>query len=402
MPTKLKRVLQWATGLLLSFLIAYVVGFGAFFLRRQVRAARPMGVFWEAWDHIDEYYYDDPPTAQARTYGAIRTSLDLLDDPYTTFVEPQPRALEKDRMRGSFGGIGVDLWRDPQGRIQLSPHPESPAEGAGIEDGDRLLAVEDQPVANLTVEEAQMLLRGEIGTEVAITVARADSDGSETIVVRRAQINIPSVTWFWIDRMARIGYVRVNTFTERTATEVGSALGDLRQSGAVAGLVLDLRENYGGLINPAVDTASIFLPQGVAVAHERSRGESASSKTYAAGAESATFGAPLAVLVNHSTASAAEIVAGALQDHERAPLIGRQTYGKGSVQLIFDLSDGSSVHVTSAVWLTPDEHQINGIGLTPDIEVLSDADQSVDEPLEQAIDYLEAKLTESSEREPDE
>ena len=391
-----RRVVQLIFGVLVCLSLAYVAGFasyrvwdsaafGGVYGSRTSHAA--LGVFWEAWERLEDHFYGDLPTPQERTYGAIRSALELLGDPYTVFVEPQPRELERDRMRGMFGGIGVDLHRDGEGQMRLSPYPDSPAERAGLRDGDILLAANGETVDEATtVEDARAWLHGEPGTDVMLRISRPPTPPFE-VTITREEIEVPSVVWRVLEATPDVGYVQVETFTERTDDEVVAALIELQNNAGITSLVLDLRGNAGGLISPAVSTASQFLRDGVVVI-EMSRDEEERSLKVEEGGVATDI--PLAVLVDGGTASAAEIVAGALQDYGRAPLIGESTFGKGAVQLIYDLSDGSSLHVTSAIWLTPKRHQIDGEGLTPDV-VVSHGDGMQDEQLERAVAYLRSR-----------
>jgi carboxyl-terminal processing protease len=370
--------------------LAYAAGFGAYLAwNEQERISdRPqtLGVFWEAWDRVEEHFYGELPSAQERTYGAIHEALALLGDPYTIFVEPQPRELERDRMRGAFGGIGATVWRDAQGRMVVAPHPSGPAERAGVREGDILLAVDAEPVTDgTTVDDVRAALHGEAGTTVTLTISRPPTPPFD-LSITREEIQVPSVTWRVLDRAPDIGYIRIESFTERTGEETKTALEEL-QGAQISGLVLDLRGNAGGLIEPAVETASQFLRDGVVLVELQRDDE---EKTYPVRDGGVAPEVPLVVLVDGGTASAAEIVAGALQDRDRAPLIGEPTFGKGAVQLIYDLSDGSSLHVTSAVWLTPNRHRIQGQGLTPDVTIAR-GDGPQDEQLDRAVAYLKAK-----------
>jgi carboxyl-terminal processing protease len=366
--------------LCLCLSLAYAAGFAAHQLweRQRALAYQPqvdelypqMHVFWEAWAHVENSFYGELPPASERTYGAIRETLLLLDDPYTVFVEPQPRELERDQMRGVFGGIGVDLWRDAENRLVLSPYPDSPAEHAGVLPGDILLAMDNVPVtSDTTVDDARAYLHGEVGTSVTLTLSRF-KDGSPTppfdLTITREEILVPTVVWRVLDQAPSVGYIRVQGFTDRTDEETIEALQELMNKSKVASLVLDLRDNFGGLLDPAVTVASQFLNEGVVMYEQRKNAEESARQVRPGGIATDV---PLVVLINGNTASASEIVAGALQDHERASLLGERTFGKGSVQLIYDLSDGSSLHVTSAIWLTPNHHRIEGTGLTPDVLV---------------------------------
>ena len=380
--------------------LSYLAGFGAYRLwegqrqpaeRAQTMDTRDrMPVYWEAWDHVEASFYGDLPESKDITYAAIAETLTLLNDPYTIFVEPLPRELERDHMRGTFGGIGVDLWHDAEGSMRLTPYPDSPAAEAGVLEGDRLLAVDDQPITkDTTIDGVRAHLHGEVDTPVTLTLSRAEpGQDSPTppfdVTIIRAVIEVPSVTWRVLDQSPTIGYIHIQGFTDRTDEETVDALQALLEDKQVTSLILDLRNNYGGLLDPAITVASQFLEEGV-VMYERGKDADESSRPIKPGGIALDI--PLAVLVNINTASASEIVAGALQDYGRALLIGDQTYGKGSVQLIYDLSDGSSLHVTSAIWLTPNGHRIEGVGLTPDILVPQTA-ETQDVQLDRAVEHL--------------
>jgi carboxyl-terminal processing protease len=341
-----------------------------------------MDVFWEAWDHVEERFFGAVPSASARTYGAIRGALSLLD-PHTRFVEPVARSLEKGDLRGAHGGIGARLTANDAGELTLEPYADSPAEGVGIAAGDVLIAVDGRPVGDDTPsDEVAAMIRGEVGTEVEITV-RKSSGVTLVVVIERETIAVPSLTWSM--ETERTGYVRMERFTDRTVGELVSALASLENEGA-AGLILDLRGNRGGLVDAAVGVAERFLEKDDVVMRQRGKSR---ERTFRAEREG-DLSTPLAVLVDGDTASAAEIVAGALQDHKRARLIGQRTFGKGSVQEIYDLADGSSLHVTSAIWLTPNGHPIAGEGLTPDTIVDAET-EGEDASLRRAVEYLESE-----------
>ena len=387
MSTMSKRRVKLLGILLLCFCLAFVAGFGVHQLWERLDGgtaqASQLGVFWETWDRVEVYFYGELPSPQERTYGAIHQALTLLNDPYTVFVEPQPRELERDRMRGSFGGIGVTLWRDSEGRMILSPYPDSPAGRAGLIEGDVLLALDGRDIVEeTTVDDVSVLLHDEVGTAVTLTISRPPTPPFD-LTITREEIQIPSVTWRVLDQATDMGYMHIESFTERTGDEVADAVQELQTAG-ITGLVLDLRDNYGGLIEPAVTVASQFLRDGV-VLYEA--GRNSKERTLRVQPGGAATAIPLVVLVNGGTASAAEIVAGALQDHDRAFLVGEPTFGKGSVQLIYEISDGSSLHVTSAIWLTPNRNRIEGKGLIPDVYV-AHGDGLQDEQLERAVEHL--------------
>lgn len=348
-------------------------------------------VFWEAWHLVEKDFYGELPTPKAMAYGALRGALSSLNDPYTILVEPQPRQIEKDELHGSFGGIGVLLSQSADGSFVLSPMRDSPAMRAGIQEGDVLLAIDGTAITpQMTPGDVQVLVRGPVGSEVRLTIRRQGISEPLVLVIIREEIVTPSVEWRMIEGQPDIGYIRITSFTARTPQELQEALADLRGQG-MACLILDLRDNGGGLLDEAVQVASQFLDKGV-VLYERRRETEESAYPVQEGGMARDV--PLVVLINGGTASASEIVAGALQDYRRGLLIGECTFGKGSVQHIYDLSDGSSLHVTSAQWFTPSRHQINGQGLTPDIEIpLTEEDraQGQDPQLERAITYFAAQ-----------
>jgi len=330
-----------------------------------------MGVYWEVWNLLDRDYYGGAPGETEQVYGAVRGLIGSFDDPYTYFVEPQPRELERDQLRGSFGGIGAYIETGDNGYI-LKPMRGQPADEAGVLDGDLLLFVDDAEISTaMPVDDVIALVRGPVDTDVQLLVRRTDAndagdshDEELTIVVTRTTIETPSITWELRDDGAggKVGVMVHSIFSERSAEEMRTAVEELSAGGADR-FILDMRGNPGGLVTSAVEIADMWLDSGLILIEERADG---SRTTFEAEAGQLVPDAPLVVIVDAASASAAEIVAGAFQDHGRAQLVGQQTFGKGSVQLIYELSDASSLHVTNAEWLTPDGHAISGAGLTPD------------------------------------
>jgi carboxyl-terminal processing protease len=359
-------------------------------VRRDAYAQEDMSLFWEAWGHVQDTFIGEIPADNAITYGAIRGSLGALNDPYTVFIEPAVRDVERESLQGRFGGIGAYIrLDDASGVVTLEPIPGNPAEAAGIQAGDILLAVDGAPLAaDLTVPQIAELIKGETGTSVRLRLQRPGEAEPYEVDVVRADILLPSVTHQLLEVDPTIGYINLSRFSGESGQEVGMALGALLDQGAER-FILDLRSNGGGLRDAAVAVADHFLVGGpVLYLDSRDGGE----RAYEASTTTLVPDAPLVVLVDGGTASASEIVAGALQDRERATLIGSQTFGKGSVQLVYDLSDGSSVHVTSARWLTPNRQQIDQLGLEPDIavEVIQEAiDSGRDPALERAVTFLQ-------------
>jgi carboxyl-terminal processing protease len=340
----------------------------------------------EAWRIIQEDFYGDIPSEQKRTYGAIRGSVQTLEDPYTYFIEPEPAVREQERLQGKFGGIGAYLQLNEEGQVVLDPMVDRPADQAGVQKGDILVAVDGTPIpAPANLDEVTNMIRGEVGTTVTLTVQRGDE--TLDIPVERASIELPSVTWHPIEEAPGTGYIRIERFSGLTDREFSRALTDLAQQDANEALIIDLRGNPGGLVDAAVDVASHFLDDGVVLIEKHSDG---SQKVYKAkSGVDIPESTPVILLVDANTASAAEILAGALQDRGRATLVGEKTYGKGSIQRIHRLSDGSAIHVTFAKWFTPDDRAIDGQGLEPDVPVESSPDY--DSYLKKALELLQEK-----------
>lgn len=352
-------------------------------------AQQNMDIFWEAWRLLERDFYGEKPNASQRTYGAIRGMVESFGDPYTFFVEPQARERERDELRGKFGGIGANLEQSDAG-IVLHPVPGQPAEEAGIQEGDILLMVDDAEITpEMSLDDVVALVRGPAGSTVTLLVRRTDSTGNATefpIEVTRADIETPSMQWRLIEGRtpgSQVGYIDHDLFTERSPAEMEQAISELTEQGADS-FILDLRGNPGGLVQAAVKIADMWLDSGVILIEQRADG---SENVFDADSDLLNKDTPLVIVVDSASASASEIVAGALHDHGRAMLVGAKTFGKGSVQLIHELPDRSSLHVTNSRWLTPNRHQIAEQGLMPDIVV-----GEGDDPLPQAIAAAEQEV----------
>lgn len=375
--------------------LAFVAGYAAYpllhamplgpSLAGQAAHQQDMGEYWQVWNLLERDFYGEKPAEAERTFGAIAGMVQSFGDPYTFFVEPEPRELERDKLAGKFGGIGATLEQSDAGWV-LHPLPEQPAATAGILDGDVLLAVNGTPItATMSSDAVVTLVRGEPGSTVDLRVRRVPAGAAVQeldFTVTRAEIETPSMEWRLLDdspQTADVGYIRHTIFSERSADEMRRAMEELRAAGAHR-FVWDLRGNPGGLLNIAVELADMWLDEGVILTEEKADG---TRKVFSATPGQIAGNVPLVVIVDGGSASASEIVAGALRDHGRAQLVGNKTYGKGSVQLIHELADRSSLHVTTAQWFTPDGTQISGQGLAPDIPIAEGED-----PLPAAIAAL--------------
>jgi carboxyl-terminal processing protease len=360
----------------------------------QEQATAPeMAAYWDAWRILDRDFFGEKPNATKRTYGAIRGMVESFGDPYTYFVEPQPRELERDELAGRFGGIGATIELTTTGYL-LFPVQGMPAAEAGVQAGDLLLLVDDTEItSSMSLEDIAALVRGPIGSVVTLVVRRTPPDGGApvelTISITRAEMQTPSVQWRLLDDTASgtVGYIIHTLFTERSTDEMKQALTELQEQGATR-YVLDMRGNRGGLVSTAVAIADLWLDGGIIYIEQKADG----TEVIQEATPGMMVDAPLVVIVDGGSASAAEIVAGALQDHGRATLVGDKTFGKGSVQLIHELPDKSSLHVTNAQWLTPNRRPITGSGLEPDVPVAAGTD-----PLPKAIAVVEAETIAAAE-----
>lgn len=387
--------LRWGTALPL---VAAIDSSGTSGRATPADAREEFGVFWEVWDRVEsKFYREQPLDYQQMTYGAIEGMLKTLGDDYTVFEEPENAQQTRERMSGQFEGIGAYIeFKDGQLLI-VSPIEESPAEKAGIKAGDAVLKVNGEDLApqldGLDPAEAgtkaASIIRGPEGTTVNLTIFRASTNETLEFAIVRGKIPLISVRSKLLD--GNIAYVQLSGFNETTTDELDKALTDVLAQNP-SGLILDLRNNPGGLLTVAQETLGRFLPDGAALKEKFSDGRTETLDVIRSGNAPGAFDVPMVVLTNGGSASASEIVAGALRDRGRATLVGEKTFGKGSVQSVEQLSDGSSARITIARWLTPNGSEIHKKGIEPDVYVpfLQDEQYKVSLPQNRPIDPTEA------------
>ncbi len=330
--------------------------------------------------------YGALPDASQLSYGAIDGITFLLNDDYTSLMDPETATVFNEGLSGSFEGIGARVDTAADGGVEIiEPFEGQPAWNAGIRRHDVILAVDGVDVTDMPLGDAIQLIRGPKGAKVTLLVQSPDQEPRD-VVVTRDRISIPVVEYEMLDN--NIGYIYLGEFSTPAARQVNDALDDLLKNNDPTGLILDLRGNPGGFLRTAVDISSEFVPDGLILIERFKDGK---EQDYPSNGRGSALEIPLVVLVNQASASASEILAGAVQDSGRGILIGETTFGKGSVQIPHELSDGSLLRVTTARWFTPNGQEIHGKGLTPDIEVeLTPEDLAAGDDLQRdrAIEYL--------------
>ncbi|HJX11965.1 MAG TPA: S41 family peptidase [Dehalococcoidales bacterium] len=360
--------------------VVIALSFGAGFMYGHTRSAGTGGpdIVGQAWDIIFKEYVD--PTrldTENMTRAAIEGIVDTLDDPYTSYLEPRNYQLGLTSLEGEFDGIGAYVTIDDKKLTVIAPIAGSPAEKAGILAGDIILEIDGKPVDGMSVAEAVIKIRGPRGTAVKLVILHQGATDPVEIDVVRATIEIPSVTF---QMREDIAHIKINQFSERTADELSGALDDAGAQQA-KGIILDLRHNPGGLLDAVIEVASYFLRDGVVLA-VRSNDGRVTTLDVIKGRQVTDL--PMVVLVDAASASGSEVLAGALQDHGRATVSGNVTFGKGSVNVLRRLDDGSGLYLTTARWLTPGGRLIEGQGIEPDVRL----EVTGEDAILWAIDYL--------------
>jgi len=354
-------------------------------------SSKNLSSFWEIWNLIDEKYPESEKiSSEDRLFGATNGLVESLDDPYSIFLKPKESKEFKEDVNGEFTGIGVEIGTKEKILTVIAPLKGTPAEKAGLRAGDKILKIEENLTTDMTIEKAINLIRGEKGTYVTLTIVREKEDEPREIKVMRDVINVPSVeTKILPDG---IFVISIYTFGNNTAKNFALALEDFHTK-KFSKMIIDLRGNPGGFLETSIDLASWFLPEGKVVVMEDFGGKQEAQVYRSRGYELLKEPPKLIILVDGGSASASEILAGALHEQGVAKLVGEKTYGKGSVQELIDLDDGSAIKLTVAKWLTPNGISISEEGLTPDYEVpvsKEDLEKEKDPQMDKAAELLVA------------
>ena len=379
----MSKVLKIMVIALLVVSLALSFGAGcALGTRTPPSSSQSLGIVEEAWNIIFQDYVDkDRLDASALSEGAIKGMVEALDDPYTVYLDAETYQLSLSSLEGEFEGIGAEVAVRDNQLVIIAPIANSPADKAGIRAGDRILEIDAKPTSEMSLVEAVLLVRGPKGTSVRLLILHQDETEPEEIVIVRAEIELTSVRF---EMRQDIAYVNITHFSEGTDEELSPVLDSISRE-AATGIILDLRSNPGGVLPAVVDVASHFLKEGIIVDVVDNQGN---HTIITVNHKEATTDLPLVVLVDSYSASGSEVLAGALQDYGRATIAGTRTFGKGSVNILRQLEDGSGLYITTARWLTPSGRLIEGEGICPDYE----PELEGEDVIQWAIDYLKSNV----------
>jgi carboxyl-terminal processing protease len=396
------RIFLVCLGLIVLVFFSYSFGFGAgkvgdFFAPRfgyeiiNKNKGKPVNLdfslFWKVWDEVHQKYVGNIDDKKLMD-GAIAGILEGLDDPYSMILNESESKGLTDELSGTFGGIGVEITVRDGNLMIVAPIKDSPADKAGVKAKDIILKIDDKGAKDLTFEQAVAAIRGEPGTKVRLTIMRQGLDSFKEFEITRSEIMSTSAAMEIKDNVA---YIKLREFGMDTTNLLNKYASDIKNNNNIKGIVIDLRNNPGGYLETAVETTSLFIEDGVIVYEQDKNGD---KKEYKAQGSAILGSYPLVVLVNEGSASASEIMAGALQDYKKGTIVGEKTFGKGSVQEFAEIGGGLSIKITVAKWLTPLGRAINGEGIKPDIEVgLTDEDIKADRDpqLDRAIQEVKNK-----------
>lgn len=353
-------------------------------------------LFEKVWEDVKANYIKQPVDENKLFYGALTGMVASLGDPYSDFLDPETTKAFQNEMSGSFEGIGAEIGIKNDKLMIIAPLSGTPAEKAGLKPMDQILQIDGQDTSQMTLDYATSSIRGKKGTEVKLLILSEGDKEAREVSLKRDEINVVSVRHSvksaGENGSLKLGYIEILTFSDDTVSVFKKTVNDLLGQG-IKGIVLDLRNNPGGYLDSAVTVASQFIEKGPIVIEEFS---DQTKKTYEAEGGALLADYPVVVLINNGSASAAEILAGALKDDKNAILVGESSFGKGSVQEYEELADGSSLKLTTAKWLTPKGISINDQGLTPDYTVAlsqDDYDNNKDPQLDKAVEVILSEIT---------
>lgn len=388
--------------LLLIFILGYQVGQRQPSANPLTRVSQPQtkenmdfSLFWKTYDLISQKYIDKKSIdSQKLYYGAIQGMVAAVGDPYTVFLPPESQKNTKEQLGGSFEGVGMQLGYNKDKRlVVIAPLKDTPADKAGIKAGDMILTINKKDVTNLSLPDAVSLIRGPKGTQVALSIYSENTDKPRDVTLSRDTIIVKTVdlTMKNTPTGKQIAYIRLSGFGEKTDNEWDTVITEALDK-SPQGVIVDVRNNPGGYLESAVYIGSEFVSNGPVVLQEDAQGHRQELNVMRNGR---MLKIPLVVMINKGSASASEILAGAMQDKKRGTLVGEQSFGKGTIQSTEDLPQETGIHITTAKWLTPSGRWIHGTGLTPDVAIEykpDDKNPLKDNQLDKAIEVIEKQI----------
>lgn len=348
-------------------------------------------LFWKVWDALSSSYFDKEKLIPANmVYGAIEGMVSALGDPYTVFLSPDENKVVQEDLKGTFEGVGIQIGFKGNQLAVIAPLPGSPAQEAGVKPGDFIMGIKDEEkgiergTVGISLTDAVQAIRGTAGSKVTLSLLREGAPAPIVVEITRAAIDIPSVDLSF-EAEGKVAHIKLLKFGGETDAEWESAVGEILKRPEVEGIVVDVRNNPGGYLQGAVDIAGEFLKTGKVVVIEERSG---AKDNYTVENVGRFLNTPLVILVNEGSASASEILAGAIKDNKRGKIVGEVTFGKGTIQEPQQVNGGAGLHITIARWLTPNGLWVNDEGLKPDVEVKDNPDTEEDEQLLEAIKAL--------------
>lgn len=351
-------------------------------------------LFWQVWDTLSAKYFDKTKLVPSEmVYGAIQGMVSSLGDPYTMFLPPSENKVVDEDLKGSFEGVGIEIGYRATRLAVVSPLPGSPAEKAGVKAGDYIIHIKDEKknidigTSDILLPDAVQAIRGPAGTKVTLTLLRDGEDKPIVVELTRAKLNVPSVTLNYVGKDKNIADIKISKFGAETTGEWDKAVNEVLQKSEVTSIIIDLRNDPGGYLQSAIDIASDFVPTGTVVVQQQN-GDGGKIEF-----KSQKFGRlqkyKVVVLINGGSASASEILSGALRDDRGFKLVGEKSFGKGTIQEPIEIPGGSGLHITTAKWLTPDGTWVHEKGLEPDVKITDDEKTTEDEQLQGAINLFQ-------------